>query len=1627
MTELIGDIVITCTGGPALTVGSAIPTANVTVSLGTQVTSRLLGNNGATNSSEALLLIDEPGSGLPAPVAGFGPGAPQSLCASPAVGAGPGGCVEYAANGTAVNGGTVPVASSSPTSPVATFNVFQGLVSANQVTFQGIPILPPVGGPSRVYRITNIRANAAGLGTGGLGSTQLLESVSISGNTSVPINNPVQVAGFVQSGLGTITRNPSNTGGLSSGGIAFPQCGGSSAPSPAAVLQFNENFGTSFKTRVALTAAYGGQSGAPPALQNVPGTIYNSESGFITNLGGLTNGGAVTGLADYGTRLKAVFNNIPEGVRIFVSVTNLAANVTSANTAAPGQTSTTSYAVLINGEASPDANGFPPTLSPSTGVNGTPATTGLYEIPQSGGSATAVWEVINTNPATNETFNFGVWTQFSANPGNNSPPPGTATVNLSYAPTPPVAFTADAGSYASSTLPIVRFADTSTGQNLFDISVCPPVSFTEFPLATSGNSPDNIVTGPDGALWLTEFASNKIGRIAVTGAITEFPIPTSGSQPYGITSGPDGALWFTEYASSKIGRITTAGAIGEYPITTVGGAPIGITTGPDGALWFVEDAGNKVGRITTAGAVTEYPISSPAWGITTGPDGALWFTEYGGNKIGRITAAGVVSEFPIPTAGSQPNGITVGPDSALWFTEYHASQIGRITTAGVFSEFPTPTANVVPYTITPGPDGALWFTESTGNKIGRISVTGQTGEYAVPTTGSGPLGIATGPDGALWFTESNGNKVARAALAAATTTCTFSLPQASLAFTSAGGAGTVAVRAAAGCSWTTSNIVPWVTITSGSGTGDGMVTLTVAANPSATPRFAILTIANQPFTITQTGTATTLSCTGAAAAAPQVTLEGRTELLGDYLLNCSGLTATLKADLLLTLNTNVTNALNGGATDTVLTVNGSAAQNGQVAGYNLLRWPAVNLVPAVDGTAIVRITNVRADASLLATLGNFQSMAIAAQAGISALTPVPVIGASQTLATAALSLAFTKKQAVPPTGGAQTTIPLVYQEARPTGFQAGMTRLRMVLSNIPGTVQVFAPVFPQEGNSRAQLYSADATGLGGSAEAGTAINGIAYQQLTPTAGSATATWLVLAADAAQIDTYTFPLLVMNATAGDLNQILVSGSLAPVSDVSIASAAAPVPRYRDFSVPQKLVNLRVSTSVQVSSPGGVSPLALAAKIPAAPILFATAPQAVTVGSNVTYTSQLLNDTSDPTQSATNVVVRDNLPSGLNFVGCSATGGATCSGSGNQIQVTYATLAPGQTAKVTVQAQVDPSLAAGTVVENPVSASSDEANLDLLASTASSSFIVLIGTPGTVASSPASGGGYTQSFTFQFSHPSGYQYLGVVNVLFNSVLDGRNACYMAYVTPANTLYLVDTAGDAGGPFAGSLVLGSAGTIENSQCAVSLTSATGSGNTLTLVLNITFKPAFGGNQITYVAARDQGQGNSNWQASGVWQVPIPQVGPVGVTDVDPPRGGGSEGTPQSFAFSFTDTQGTGDFGIVNVLINNVIDGRQACYVAYESFTGNLFLVDDAGDAGGPFAGSMPLNGGSSSVQNSQCAINGTGSLAAFAPNKLTLTLNIVFKVGFKGNQILYAAGRDRTGGNNTGWQAVGSWTVQ
>jgi virginiamycin B lyase len=260
-------------------------------------------------------------------------------------------------------------------------------------------------------------------------------------------------------------------------------------------------------------------------------------------------------------------------------------------------------------------------------------------------------------------------------------------------------------------------------------------------------APTGITAGPDGALWFTNSGTcsshappcvhGSIGRITTSGVVTNYTDPTMHG-PLQISTGPDAALWYTNFpdfpygpgkcppACGSIGRITTAGVVTDFTTTSPSAidGPSGITAGPDGALWFANRFERTIGRITITGTITALsdPFTIHPDAITAGPDGALWFTTSTNttHSVGRVTPGGVFSNYPV--ARCCPIGISAGPDGALWYAlaAHPGGAVGRITTAGSIAGYRSPTIDA-PFDTAPGPDGAVWFVNEDNNSIGRIT------------------------------------------------------------------------------------------------------------------------------------------------------------------------------------------------------------------------------------------------------------------------------------------------------------------------------------------------------------------------------------------------------------------------------------------------------------------------------------------------------------------------------------------------------------------------------------------------------------------------------------------------------------------------------------------------------------------------------------------------------------------------------------------------------------------------------------------------------------------------------------------------------------------------------------------
>jgi len=519
LTELVGDLVLNCTGGTPTAAGSPVPQANVQIFLNTNVTSRLVSDPW----SEALLMIDEPGAAAQRYCSVNGG------CAITGVGAAAGSDgivdgVDY--DQTSGSGGSVP-------------NVYQGRnAGANSIVWLGVPIDPPGTNATRVIRITNIRANANQLGVSStLIPTQIVMFVSVTGTTSVPINNPQQTVAFIQPGLSFSTRQAVNSylQCVSFNSAAATDSSKALINGMGTIVRFSEGFASAFKRRNA--AAYvDGDTSPTPVDQNVPGAIYNTETGFLNQTpsivtGSSANGLAAAGLADHGTRLMARFANVPAGVVLYASLYPVATCSDCGPSSRPAitavraaTTSTLTMARLVT----TDANGGG-SFSRVTGTNTSSFDGGAATAPiaLNNGAGMAVWEVLQADPLTSQTYEFGVGVSYVANTSNNLPGLGSATVAGSFAPLSTV-------TTQSASAPLPRFADTSSARTIFTISACTTNILFVFltnqagfdsGIAISNTSVDPFGTAPQSGPCKLNYYGETTGGGAAPAAQTSAVVP----------------------------------------------------------------------------------------------------------------------------------------------------------------------------------------------------------------------------------------------------------------------------------------------------------------------------------------------------------------------------------------------------------------------------------------------------------------------------------------------------------------------------------------------------------------------------------------------------------------------------------------------------------------------------------------------------------------------------------------------------------------------------------------------------------------------------------------------------------------------------------------------------------------------------------------------------------------------------------------------------------------------------------------------------------------------------------------------------------------------------------------------
>ena len=447
------------------------------------------------NSNEALLVMDEAGSAAPAGIT-----SPILNCGNALA---PFGIIPFMCDitGTSTGAGVYNGTSGRP-------NVFQGqqvpASGGTAIQFVGVPFDPQqagvISGPNvRVFRITNLRYNAASLGVyggGGLAPAFLHTIVAFNGpnfggNQIIQVVNGTVLGGLVVTS--SANASPAN----------FLQCTASNGNAKNDII-LTEGFPNAFKVRnwrqiqdngIPPSGGDWSYKGAPTwtqadVNQNVPNALYNTESGLmfppgisdpsisnpppgtgasdvspggtpfadVAGVGGIDKAGTVT----QGTRVAVMFSTAPNHSN--PSVPNLV-NLTDGATI-------TGVMALVPGADANGAGGLPTQV---------PGTTAISDLP----GGVAVYEVLFSNPNAIETATITVTVAPGSSPRIAAL---TATANFApfYAPgrvanCPTGQVTSDCAVEMTSTssrhgsgFPVPRFFDVVQGPlAVYDYSKCP--------------------------------------------------------------------------------------------------------------------------------------------------------------------------------------------------------------------------------------------------------------------------------------------------------------------------------------------------------------------------------------------------------------------------------------------------------------------------------------------------------------------------------------------------------------------------------------------------------------------------------------------------------------------------------------------------------------------------------------------------------------------------------------------------------------------------------------------------------------------------------------------------------------------------------------------------------------------------------------------------------------------------------------------------------------------------------------------------------------------------------------------------------------------------------------------------
>ncbi len=292
---------------------------------------------------------------------------------------------------------------------------------------------------------------------------------------------------------------------------------------------------------------------------------------------------------------------------------------------------------------------------------------------------------------------------------------------------------------------------------------------------------------------------------------------------------------------SRTGTMTVAG---QTVTVTQPGSGCGATVTPTSvSVPSIGSTGSSL-SVATGTSCTWTAVSNVGWITVTSATGSgigqvnytVAANSTGSDRIGTMSVAGQTVTFTQAGSGC---GTTVTPTSVA------VPSIGQTSALSVTSGTSctwTAVSNVAWITVT----------SATGSGIGQVNYTVAANSTGVDRTGTMTVGGQT-----VTFTQSG-------------TGCSATVTPTSVTVPSIGQTSALSVTAGTQCTWTAVSNVPWITVTSATGSGIGQVNYTVAANSTGVDRTGTMTVGGQTITFTQSGTGCSATVTPTSVTVPSI-------------------------------------------------------------------------------------------------------------------------------------------------------------------------------------------------------------------------------------------------------------------------------------------------------------------------------------------------------------------------------------------------------------------------------------------------------------------------------------------------------------------------------------------------------------------------------------------------------------------------------------------------------------------------------------------------------------------------------------------------------------------------------------